>query len=115
MVNTVEKEVIVLNKSIHGIVTFTDNGIIATAVGGDKSHIGAVSIVDEEGNLSTTTFPKHKETIIAETWAKAFYDKYLQPVTVSAGIHYDGITKEGIMQVVDACDKLLNELLLCDF
>lgn len=33
------------------------------------------------------------------------------PVVVSAGIHYDGISKEQITQMIDVADELLKELL----
>ena len=105
-----EKEVKVLDKNILTMGLFTDNGINITIAGGDKSHIGAVSIADEAGNIDTTTFPNHKEGIIAEAWAKALHEKYNQPVVVSAGIHYDNITKDGIELVVNTCDSLLDEM-----
>ena len=96
-----------LNKEIKAIVSFTDSGINALVAGGDKSHIGVVSIMDESGGLSTTIFPSHKEAVIAEKWAKAFYDKFKKAVVISAGIHYDDISKEEISLVLEAADKLL--------
>jgi len=75
--------------------------------GGDKSHIGAVAIMDESKKLTSITFPKHKETIIAETWARQLYEKFNMPVVVSAGIHYDKITPNDILCVVKATNMLL--------
>ncbi len=107
MIKTVEKQAEVLGKEIKAIIVFTDDGINVTVAGGDKSHIGAVAIIDENGNLTSTTFPNHKETIIAESWAKSLYEKHHKPVVVAAGIHYDGINKEGINKVVEASGRLL--------
>ena len=107
MIKTVEKQAEVLGKEIRAIIVYTDNGINVTVAGGDKSHIGAVAIIDENGNLTSTTFPNHKETIIAEAWAKALFEKYNQPIVVSAGIHYDGITKSEIELILQGCEKLI--------
>ena len=110
MIKTIEKTTTVLGKEIRAIIVYTDNGINVTVAGGDKSHIGAVAIIDENGNLTSTTFPNHKETIIAESWANTLHEKYLQPVVVAAGIHYDGINKEGINKVVEASGRLLESV-----
>lgn len=107
MVNEYVYTIECLNKEIKAVVTFTDSGVNALVAGGDKSHIGAVSIVDEAGSISTTIFPDHKEAVIAEKWAKSFYDKYQKAVVISAGIHYDHISKEEISLVLEATDKLL--------
>lgn len=110
MIKTIEKTTTVLGKEIRVIIVYTDCGINVTVAGGDKSHIGAVAIIDENGNLTSTTFPNHKETIIAESWANTLHEKYLQPVVVAAGIHYDGINKEGINKVVEASGRLLESV-----
>lgn len=107
MIKTIEKTTTVLGKEIRAIIVYTDCGINVTVAGGDKSHIGAVAIIDENGNLTSTTFPNHKETIIAESWANTLHEKYMQSVVVAAGIHYDGINKEGINKVVEASGRLL--------
>jgi len=110
MIKTIEKTTTVLGKEIRAIIVYTDCGINVTVAGGDKSHIGAVAIIDENDNLTSTTFPNHKETIIAESWANTLHEKYMQPVVVAAGIHYDGINKEGINKVVEASGRLLESV-----
>ena len=110
MVFEIRKTRKVLNKDIDVIIVSTSNGINVTLAGGDVSHIGAVAIVDEKGNLSTTTFESHKETGIAENWAKKLFNKYRKPVVVSAGIHYDNISKEQIDMVVESCKSMLSEI-----
>ena len=110
MIRTIEKSTIVLGKEIKAIIEFTDNGLNVLVAGGDKSHIGAVAIMDESKNLTSITFPKHKETIIAETWARQLYEKFNMPVVVSAGIHYDEITPNDILCVVKATNLLLESV-----
>jgi len=111
MINVLEKSCMILNKEIKAIIVYTDNGLAVTLAGGDKSHIGAITVVDESGKITTITFPEHKETIISETWAKGLFKSYHIPVVVSAGIHYDVITKEQIAEVVEASYSLLNLIL----
>ena len=111
MFKVYEKQTEVIGKKVWTVITRTDEGINITVAGGDKPHIGAISIVDKAGQVSTTVFPSHKEAVISEKWAKAFYERYQEPVVVSAGIHFDGITKDNIAKVVDECDLLLEKLL----
>ena len=99
-----------LNKEIKAVVVFTDNGINATVAGGDKSHIGAVSIADEEGKITTTVFPNHKEAVISEYWAEKLFDRYRVPVVASAGIHFDNISRDGINEVITACKELVRQI-----
>ncbi len=104
---TAERTTRVLDQEIKAILTYTEAGITAVVAGGHKAHIGAVTVVSPDGSISTTTFPGHKETIVAEHWGKKLYETYHQPIVVTAGIHYDQISKEGIQQVVEACADLL--------
>ncbi len=101
----------VLGKEVDAIIVYTDCGINITLAGGDKSHIGAVSVVDELGLMSTNTFRGHKETSIAEDWAKRVFDKYKKPVVVSVGIHFEQITKDQIDIVIKSCNALLDEII----
>ncbi|MBO6130108.1 MAG: hypothetical protein J6P79_14630 [Pseudobutyrivibrio sp.] len=112
MINIFEKSCEVLNREIKAVLVYTDNGITATVAGGDKAHIGAVTIIDESGALTTNAFPTHKESLISEKWARVLFQKFNQPVVVSAGIHYDNISKENIGVVVRQCDELLKKSLI---
>ena len=89
----------------------TDCGLQVLIAGGDLSHIGAVSIADPAGKIETITFPGHKETIVAEKYARKLYEVMKVPIVVSAGIHYDKIIKEGILAVLEMTDTILEELI----
>ncbi|MCD8131695.1 MAG: hypothetical protein LUE16_10565 [Lachnospiraceae bacterium] len=86
-------------------------GVEAHIYGGCLPHIGAVSIVDPDGCLTTTQFPGHKDGVVSDKWAKAIAGAGRLLVTVAAGIHYDNLTKEGIGAVVEATDEMLEEAL----
>lgn len=88
-----------------------DAGIQISVSGGDLAHIGAVSIVDPQGAVSTTEFPTHREGIVAEAWANALAEAGFRPAVVSAGIHYDGATREQIGQILAASQALLTDTL----
>ncbi len=86
-------------------------GVEVNLYGGCLPHIGAISIVDPEGNLTTTQFPTHKDGVVSAKWARTIADAGYLPVTVVAGIHYDHLTKEEIEAVVEATDEMLDEVL----
>ena len=106
---SIKKHIVCLNKKITAILNLTDDGVVAIVAGGDKSHIGAISVVDKNHN-QTTTFAGHKETEIASKWALELFNVCNQTVVVSAGIHYDNINSSDINKVLTATDCLLNEI-----
>lgn len=110
--NQIELKSQIRDREICAQTVVTDNGIQVIVAGGDKSHIGAVCVVDPKGNATMHCFPGHKEAVITERWALALYKKAGVPVVVSAGIHFDTITKEEIQEVLDKTDTLLHETLM---
>ena len=101
----------VLGREITAYVILPDEGIHVTVCGGEKSHIGAVSVVDPDGARHDMQFPTHKDGVIASEWADALHQAGYCPVVAEAGIHYDDLSKEGIAAVVDAADQLLAQVL----
>ena len=96
-------------KPITAEITVTDCGVQVGLYGGDKSHIGAVGIVDPDGNITVTQFEGHKEGVLCRQWCEALANAGLCPVIVSAGVHYDNASKEEILQIVRLCGELLQE------
>lgn len=101
----------ILDYPITADVTILHEGIHVLICGGVKTHIGAVSIVNPEGEQTDTEFPTHKDGVIARKWAAALAAKGVLPITVVAGIHYDNISKEQILEIVSVCDEMLEEIL----
>ena len=60
-----EKEIIILNKLVKILLTKTECGINVLIAGGDFAHIGAVSIVDPQGEIFTKIFEGHKDHVMA--------------------------------------------------
>ena len=79
--------------------------------GGPRPHIGAVTIAGAEGDITTTQFPTHRDGAVSARGAEALAAAGLRPAVVLAGIHYDGLSPQGIRQVLAASDRLLQEIL----
>lgn len=97
-------------KRITADATVTENGVQIGLFGGDKPHIGAVGILDPNGAVAVTEFEGHKEGILCRQWCEALAKAGCTPAVVSAGVHYDKVGKEEIVQVVQLCDELWKEL-----
>lgn len=106
-----EKNLMVLGKEISISLTRTDCGMETLIAGGDLSHIGAVSIADPRGQITTKVFEGHKDQFISEEWAKALYETCQVPVVVSVGIHYDNLDATGIQQIMGEMKRVLREIL----
>ena len=87
------------------------NGLQVTVYGGTLPHIGAVSVVDPQGSITTQQFPTHKDGVVSERWAKAVSEAGYCPVVIATGIHYDGLNWEQIGGVVKLTDNMLGDLL----
>ena len=82
-------------------------GVHVSIYGGDAPHIGAVAIIDPAGSLMVNEFPGHRDGVICRHWADRFNAERFHPAVIECGIHYDGITREGIQEVVSVTDDML--------
>jgi len=111
MKNRVSRIINILDRPIEITAVDTGAGISVVISGGDRGHIGAVGIATPGHEVQVITFPEHKETVIAEKWAREISGRTGEACVVSAGIHYDNINKEGIQAVLDAMDAELEKFL----
>ena len=102
---------VVLGRTIAAEVICTAHGISVLVAGGDRSHIGASSIVDGKGQRETIVFEGHRDDTISNRWADRLYEMSQVPVVVSAGIHYDDATGPQIREIVAACEEMLADIL----
>ena len=100
-----------LNKIIDVRILIVQEGIQILIAGGDKEHIGAVCIMDCNGNSVNHCFSGHRDDVIAQKWVSEIYKKTKKTVVVSAGIHYDNITPDEIKQIINITDDLLKKFL----
>lgn len=92
-------------------LTRLDSGVHVLLTGGSRTHIGAVSTAEPEGEVETKTFPGHKDQLISEPWAKALARKTGARALVVCGIHYDGISRAQIETIVETTNAMLREAL----
>lgn len=97
------------NKEITVHVLQSEKGVSITLFGGDLEHIGAVGVVDPDGYCTVTEFLTQREGVVCEKWTSTLSAAGIRPVVISAGIHYDGLDKEGIQAVLTLTDNLLEE------
>ena len=97
--------------TITAVLHITGADCTVLVTGGQKEHVGAVSLCGGDGAVQTLTFPGHKEQFITEPWSRRIHAVTGGNVSVTAGIHYDKLTKEEIEQVMTAVDALLDEIL----
>ena len=91
--------------------------------GGEKPHIGAVSAAQSRPslknpkNMSSTAsvicFPAHKEDELAKAVSEVLSAALDTRVVVTAGIHWDNISEDGIRKVISN-SKILVDLILKD-
>ena len=100
-----------LGADITAQVTVLEAGVQVSVFGGTRPHIGAVSVADPQGDITTRQFPAHKDGVVSERWARALSEAGYCPAVVTAGIHYDQIGKADICAVLDLNDGLIRSAL----
>lgn len=73
--NSWQKEVTLLGKKVQIFICQTDCGVQLLIAGGDRSHIGSVSIADEQSNLVSHVFDGHRDNVISLTVGKSAFSK----------------------------------------
>lgn len=98
------------------VLTATEVGRdLLLLISGGVRHIGATSTAYWDGGrvkVQTSAVPHHKEHTITETVAIKLAEALSKTVTVVMGIHYDNLTKEGIMEVVEIVNHKVNQYLV---
>jgi len=96
------------------IPVWIGDDIILCVGGGDKPHIGAVSIslpYRKEGgrwavSTSTFTIPSHRDNVLTRLLAEKVSKKTGKRVVVVGGVHIDGASREDIEEVIRNTCKL---------
>lgn len=100
-----------LGADIAAQAAVLDEGIHVLLTGGECSHVRAVALARNGELVACPAFPGHREQAVSECWACALSKEMGACAAVACGIHYDSITPEGIQEVLDVCDMLLEETL----
>lgn len=106
---------------LEASVRLIGQDLLVAIWGGEKPHIGAVaaaqprpSLKDPEITSATASvicLPGHKEDELAKAVSEILAAALNTPVVVTAGIHWDNISEEGIQKVIEN-SKILVDLIL---
>ncbi|MCD8141718.1 MAG: hypothetical protein LUD83_00330 [Clostridiales bacterium] len=109
--NSLHFETVVLSKTITVELLPAGQDWNVLISGGDAPHVGSVSVArpDSGGGvcLEKLVLPTHKDDYVGDRYATALAALTGRTVAVSCGIHYDGLSKSGIAQVMEAMEGLL--------
>jgi hypothetical protein len=107
---------------LEASVRCVGDDLLVAVWGGDKPHIGAVAVAQPRPSLnsphgrigataSVICLLGHKEDDFAKAAAERLAAALNRPVVVSAGMHWDGISREGIDRVMENAGELVDLIL----
>ncbi len=88
-------------------------GDLLVTITGGSAHIGAAAVgIKTEGmaTSSVITVPAHREDRIVKDAAEKLAKELGRTVVVVAGIHYDDMSQEEIMDTLQLCGEMVNAL-----
>ena len=102
-------------------VQWLGEDLLVAIWGGELPHIGAVSVAQPRpslknpANTSSTAsvfcFPGHKEDELAKAASEVLAATLNTRVVVTAGIHWDNLSKEGINKVIENSGLLVEMIM----
>jgi hypothetical protein len=106
---------------LEASVRLIGNDLLVAIWGGEKPHIGAVSVAQprpslKDPNITSATasvfcFVGHKEDELAKAASEILAAAMNTQVVVTAGIHWDNMSKEGIQKVIRNSEILVDLIL----
>jgi predicted nucleotide-binding protein len=107
--------------NLEANVRLIGNDLLVAIWGGEKPHIGAVSVAQarpslKDPNVTSATasvfcFVGHKEDELAKAASEILAAAMNTQVVVTAGIHWDNMSKEGIQKVIRNSEILVDLIL----
>ncbi len=104
--------------NLEASIRFIGEDLLVAIWGGDRPHIGATAVAQPRPSLrdpertsataSVICLPGHKEDELAKKASEKIASAINVNVVVAAGIHWDGLTLEGIAKVVRNGDILID-------
>jgi gallate decarboxylase subunit D len=106
---------------LEASVRLIGNDLLVAIWGGEKPHIGAVAVAQPRPSLkdpdavsataSVFCFVGHKEDELAKAASEILAAALNTQVVVTAGIHWDNISKEAIQKVIRNSETLVDLIL----
>jgi len=105
---------------VHGRALLLGGDLVVVLWGG-AAHVGAVGLAQPRpsrrdprrrgATCSVFTLLGHEEDVVVKRVAERLAAALDRPVVVSAGLHWDDLTADGIARVLAACDECADALL----
>lgn len=109
---------------LEAFVKLVGSDLLVVIWGGQKPHIGAAAMAQPRSNLKDTNskgesasvlcLPGHKDDIIAKAVAEKIATSLSLNVTVTTGIHWDHLDRDGINCIIDN-SHALTEMIIDKF
>ena len=106
---------------IEAYIRVIGKDILVAIWGGERPHIGAIAVAQPRPSLkdpecisstaSVYCLLGHKEDDLAKAASEVLAAALNTTVVVTAGIHWDNITEEGILKVIENCQTVINCIL----
>ncbi len=106
---------------LEAYARFIGNSLLVAVWGGERPHIGAVSVAQPRPSLKDPTLTSatssvicllgHKEDDLAKTVSDILASVLNTDVVVTAGIHWDNLDEKGIAQVTQNAEILVDLIL----
>lgn len=106
---------------ISASIRLVGQDVLVAIWGGEKPHIGAIAMAQPRPSLkdpgvtsataSVFTYVGHKEDELAKAAAEILAATLKTHVVVTAGIHWDHLSKEGIQQIIRNSEILVDMIL----
>lgn len=96
MNNIIKRDV--LGRTIEARLTWQGKDLLVTVTGG-------------EPRIEKILLPAHRDDVISDKFAQALAQRLNTTVCVVSGIHFDGVSKQDIAEIVRASDEMLVRIL----
>jgi hypothetical protein len=92
------------------IAIYMGEDLCVIITGGDRPHLGAVTVGSKHVEEHTFCFPHHKEDHVTKLVYSLITEPFDKNVLVCCGIHVDSISKPEIDTVISLCREMIVEL-----
>lgn len=79
--------------------------------GGERPHVGSLSIAVAEGAPISVSVPGHKDYIVSDGWARRVFEETGKACVVVAGLHVDNAKESDIGMLLKNSESCLNMLI----
>lgn len=116
-------ETVVFNSTamLTALVRLCGEDISVTVTGGERPHIGSVSVAiprpslsgsgEVSATVSTFNVTGHMDNAIGDKFAKALAARFNCVCSVTCGVHIDGLDQAGIQSVLELSNELLDKVI----